>query len=169
MAFTELQNLWWERIFERDRDEFAFGDTLDVKTGLILVILIFLAGESAEFLRSSVTLPVRCLQYFSVGSLIIGGVYAVLELWPRKFLKEAEPQEYDNRRGLLTAYYSDEPDAENFALMMAIEERVEASHARISKNSANNRKKSKLLNKAFYFVILSLAANLTTLVMRLFQ
>jgi hypothetical protein len=42
MAITELKKLWLERIFERDREEFTFGDTLDVKTGLILVILIFL-------------------------------------------------------------------------------------------------------------------------------
>ena len=168
MAFRELQRFWWEKIFERDRDEFAFGDTLDVKTGLILVILIFLAGQSAEYLRSSVTLPERCLQYLSVASLIVGGVYAVLELWPRKFLKEAKPQEYDNRLELLTAYYADEPDTETFALTMAFEERVEAAHKRISENSANNRKKFKLLNKSFYFVIFSLAANLTTLVMHLF-
>ncbi len=168
MAFMELQKLWWERIFERDRDEFSFGDTLDVKTGLILVILIFLAGQSTEFFRSSITFFERCLQYLSIVSLIIGGAYAVLELWPRSFLKEAEPQEYDNRLALLTAYYADEPDAD-FALTMAFEERVEAAHKRISRNSANNKRKSKLLNQSFYFVIFSLAANLTTVVMRLFQ
>ncbi len=169
MAFTELQGLWWERVFERDRDEFSFGDTLDVKTGLILVILIFLAGQSANFLSASVTTLEKYLQYLSIVSLIVGGAYAVLELWPRKFLKEAEPQEYDRRLELLAKYYADEPNTSNFVLTMALEERIETAHKRISKNSSHNTKKSRLLNRSFYFVIFSLAANLATLAMRLFR
>lgn len=167
MAFTGMKELWWERIFERDREVFTDKDTFDVKTGLILVILFFLAGQSTEFLRSGVTHIEKCLQFFSIASLILGGIFAVFELWPRTFYQEAEPQEYDERLALLTKYYADEPGAEEYALTRALEERVEAAHKRIGKNSEINEKKSNLLNKCFYCVAVSLAANLATLVIRL--
>ena len=89
MAFTGMKELWWERIFERDREVFTDKDTFDVKTGLILVILFFLAGQSTEFLRSGVTHIEKCLQFFSIASLILGGIFAVFELWPRTFYQEA--------------------------------------------------------------------------------
>ena len=168
MAFTELQKLWWERIFERDRQVFTDKDTLDVKTGLILVILIFLAGQSAEFLKSSTTFLERFTQYLSITFLIIGGIFAVAELWPRTFFEEAEPQEYEERLSLLKNYYEDEPNPEEFALTRAMEERLEAAHTRIRKNIAINEEKSSLLNRSFYFVVISLAANLAMLAIRLF-
>lgn len=168
MASTELQRLWWQRIFERDREEYTFGDTLDVKTGLILVILIFLTGQSTELFKSSVTYFEKCLQLLSIASLIVGGFFAIFELWPRRFLQEAEPQEYDERLTLLRKYYADEPNAEEYALTKAFEERVVVAHQRIRENSEINGKKSSLLNKSFYCVLLSLAANLATLAMHLF-
>ncbi|MHB1935395.1 MAG: hypothetical protein ACYCOR_02280 [Acidobacteriaceae bacterium] len=168
MAAGEFQKLWWERTFERDREEFTFGDTLDVKTGLILVILIFLAGQSAELFKSSATYFEKCLQLLSSASLIVGGIFAIFELWPREFLQEAEPQDYDERLLLLRKYYSDEPNAEEYALTRAFDERIEAAHKRIMKNSWMNEKKSKLLNTSFYCVLFSLATNLATLAMHLF-
>src|SRR5487761_1825073 len=119
MAFTKLQGLWWARIFERDRQVFTDKDTLDVKTGLILVIFIFLASQSAEFVKSSATSLERYVQYISITFLIVGGIFAVAELWPRTFLEEAEPREYEERLSLLKNYYEDEPNAEEFALTRA--------------------------------------------------
>ena len=168
MAFTELQKLWWERIFERDRQVYTDKDTLDVKTGLILVILIFLAGQSAEFVKSSATCFGRHAQYLSIAFLILGGIFAVLELWPRTFFEEAEPQEYEERLALLRTYYLDEPNPGEYALTRALEERLEATHKRIRRNIAINDKKSNLLNWSFYCAAVSLAANLATLAIRLF-
>ena len=168
MAFTELQRLWWERIFERDRQVFSDKDTLDVKTGLILVILIFLAGQSAEFFKSSAGSAERYVQYLSIASLIVSGIFAVLELWPRTFLEEAEPREYDARLELLESYYEDEPNPKEYAFTRAIEERLEATHKRIRKNMEINERKSNLLNWSFYCAVVSLAANLAVMAIHLF-
>lgn len=168
MALKELQGLWWERVFERDRQVFTDKDTLDVKTGLILVILIFLAGQSAEFFKSSATSLERYVQALSITFLIISGIFAVAELWPRTFFEEAEPQEYEDRLSLLRNYYEDEPNPEEFALTRAFEERLEAAHRRIGKNIAINEEKSSLLNRSFYCAVIALAANLATLAIRLF-
>jgi hypothetical protein len=82
MASQEVLNAIEPLAYERDRQEFALGDTLDIKTGLILAALTFLAIQSGELIHAGLPLGQQVLQYVSVVALIVGGVLATIELWP---------------------------------------------------------------------------------------
>lgn len=88
--------------------------------------------------------------------------------WPRTFLEEAAPQEYEEMPSLLKIYFADEPNPEEFAMTRALEERLEATHTRIRRNTAISEEKSNLLNRGFYCAVISFAANLALLAIRLF-
>jgi hypothetical protein len=85
----------FEYVQERDRAEFALGDTLDVKTGLVLAGLTFLAIQSGDFIKPDLPLSQIVAQAISVLAMIVGGILAVCELWPRDYDREATPEKYE--------------------------------------------------------------------------
>src|ERR1039458_987523 len=92
MASKEIMDLMEPMVFERDRQEFALGDTFDIKTGLILAALTFLAIQSGEFIHGGLSFYCKVAQYVSVGALIIGGILATIELWAIDYEREASPR-----------------------------------------------------------------------------
>ncbi len=63
-----------ERLKDQDEREFALGDTLDIKTSIALVIITFLATQSAEFLKTTLSPYWHIIQRVSVGCIVIAGV-----------------------------------------------------------------------------------------------
>jgi hypothetical protein len=63
MASQDVLNALESLAYERDRQEFALGDTLDVKTGLTMVALTFLAIQSGELIKANMSLA-QCLARF---------------------------------------------------------------------------------------------------------
>lgn len=156
--------------YERDRQEFALGDTLDIKTGLILAALTFLAIQTGDLLKTSTTTLQLSLQGFSILALIFGGALAVAELWPRDYEREATPQKYLDWIASIDKYREDYPDTGTAAITIQklTEERVKAAVSNVQTNLAFNRMKSKLMFASFACVIVSFAVNIAMLVIRLF-
>jgi hypothetical protein len=81
-----------EHLKEQDEREFALGDTLDIKTSIALVIITFLATQSAEFLKASASAPRwHIIQQMSVACLVIAGLLALIELIPRNYRLRMNP------------------------------------------------------------------------------
>ncbi|SRR5258708_7534141 len=80
---------------ERDLQAFTLGDTIDIKAGLILASLTFLAIQSGTLSGSGMTLYQSIVQAVSIIAVVSGGVLTVLVLWPRNYEREAAPDKYD--------------------------------------------------------------------------
>jgi hypothetical protein len=165
MASQEVLNAIEPLAYERDRQEFALGDTLDIKTGLILAALTFLAIQSGDLIHAGLPSCQLVLQYISVAALIFGGVLATIELWPVDYDREATPDMYLN---WLEAQSRGSTGQEAVTSLLT-RERLEWALKRISTNLAANKRKSRFMRWSFLFVVLSFAANVATLVIRLFS
>jgi len=69
-----------EYIYERDRHEFNLGDTLDIKTGLLLASLTFLAIQSGGLIGPGLTFTQSLAQSLAILFQVLGGVFCVAEL-----------------------------------------------------------------------------------------
>ena len=165
MASKEIMDLMEPMVFERDRQEFALGDTFDIKTGLILAALTFLAIQSGEFIHGGLSFYCKVAQYVSVGALIIGGILATIELWPIDYEREASPDKYLDWLERVKESFAGQPEV-NIA-QYATAGRLERALERIKNNVAANKRKSGFMIASFAFIVLSFAANMFTLFMRL--
>jgi len=166
MASQEVLNAIEPMAYERDRQEFALGDTLDIKTGLILAALTFLAIQSGDLIHSSLPLCQQILQYISVAALVGGGVLATLELWPVDYDRESTPDKYIDWLETESQNRGAAGHPESVAAVLA-KGRVQRTIERINTNVIANKRKSKFMRASFLFVVLSFAANVATLFIRL--
>lgn len=153
-----------EYAFQRDLQEFSLGDTLDIKTGLILAALTFLAIQSGEFIKPGLTTAQAALQTLSITCLVISGVFVVCELKPRDYDREPSPDAYLSWIEQLKA---SGVDAAEIPQRIAAH-RLRLANQRVTTNAAINVAKAKWMNLAFWFSIASFALNVITLTMRLF-
>ena len=104
------------------------------------------------------------MQGFSLAAIILGGILAIWELWPRYYLREAKPDKYYGWiQELEQEGQSESTIHEKLAML-----RLEEVRKRIVANAKVNDLKSNLLDASFYCVAVSFAANLLTLAIRLF-
>jgi len=189
MAATEDLRAVESVAFERDQQEFALGDTLDIKTGLILASLTFLAILSGDLMKSSGISHVECwamltdkqpmitgaflqwlAQLVSVLAIIVGGTYSVLVLYPRDYDREPPPSKYVSWIADMEKYRADYPNA-NVQPVTADDltaARIDNAIANVKKNGDNNKRKSSLMFVAFLCTVISFGANVFTLAIRLF-
>jgi len=164
----EINELRERYAVERDDREFSLGDTLDVKTSVILLVVVFLAEQSSHFFESPLTRSEWWMQFVSVASLIVAGIFAVLELCPRDYGTEGSPTRYDEWIEKLKTYYSESDNPDSLVFEQAIKGRAERARERAELNIVANKKKSMFLRVAFWFTVASFSINLATLAMRLF-
>ena len=82
----ETEEIISQYVKSQDDFEVKLGDTLDIKTSIAVVILVFLATQSAGFLAlASIPLHWRNIQIVSAICIGIAGILAVYELLPRKY------------------------------------------------------------------------------------
>ena len=163
MSTFEIIKLQEEYAVKRDAKEFSLGDTLDVKTSIILAVIVFLATQSAGFFQSTLSKWACYLQYASVAALILAGIFAVLELRPREYEQEDTPTRYDEWIEKLRIFYADSENAESQVLEQAIIGRTQRARERAEANILVNKRKSDLLTLAFWLTVASLGLNLATL------
>ena len=188
MATMEVMRAVESAAFERDQQEFALGDTLDIKTGLILAALTFLAIQTGDLMKSAGVSHVQVLatfagnapmssafiqwlaQFVSVLALIVGGIYSILVLKPRDYDREPPPNKYMNWIRDTDKYRETYPEAEvePVTAEKLNAKRIENAIANVQNNIAHNTLKSNLMFKAFTCAAVAFAANVLTLAMRLF-
>lgn len=156
-----------EYVFERDRHEFGLGDTLDIKTGLILASLSFLALQSGSLIAGLRSIPQTIAQIISIVAVLAGGASSVLELWPRSYDREAMPDSYDGWLAEMEGFRELHPGGSELSTEVHLA-RLKAAKERVRTNSRINTKKSTLMFYAFYCLVVAFAANVVTLAMHLF-
>lgn len=164
MASQEVLQAMAPVIYERDRQEFSLGDTLDIKTGLILAALTFLAIQSGELIHFGLPTIQKVIQYISIAALVIGGTFATLELWPSQYEREASPNKYLRWLEVESEKLKRNPEAVSALLSNS---RLERTLERVSNNLLVNTKKSKFMMASFVCALASFAANVATLFIRL--
>jgi len=163
--FTAIEELKMERVNEIVGREFALADTLDVKTSIVLAIVVFLATQSDSFFHAGLLPHIIMLQYVSIGAQVVAGLCAVFALRPRKYGAEREITGYDKWIDTIRDNHSE--DAEGTALRVIIEKRANRAKQRAERYVARNEEKARLLGLAFYFTAGATILNLATLVSRL--
>jgi hypothetical protein len=155
-----------EHLKDQDEREFALGDTLDIKTSIALVIITFLATQSAEFLKGTLSPAWHTIQRLSVGCIVIAGVLALLELIPRGYRLRMTPDKFlewiKQTREFYAAQGASDPDSSTAERISAVE--TMKSKDRFTVNSAINDTKASLMAWSFYFTMTAVGLNLATLV-----
>lgn len=167
MASQEVLQAFESMVCERDRQEFALGDTLDIKTGLILAALTFLAIQSSDLIHNGLSSYCKVAQGVSVVALIIGGIFVTLELWPSDYAREANPAKYQEWLAEMEKFQQQNPD-EPMTPEKLRAARVDSALKSVATNSAINKKKSNLMLYAFTCTMVAFAVNVITLAIRLF-
>lgn len=72
-AADELNRVIIEHLPAQDELEFELGDTLDIKTSIVLVVIVFLAAQSGAFLAQSMPRHWHCIQMLSAACLVAAG------------------------------------------------------------------------------------------------
>jgi hypothetical protein len=166
MQSAELHKLLKEHTLERDRVELSTGDVLDVKAGLLLIMLIFLAQQIGTVFQGSLSTSQRLLEAVSITGLVIGGLLAIVQLLPKKYSVLSSPSKYEKWLYELRKHYAADTNPEAEVLVLA--ERTEISQAieRVQKNEALNKGKVRLIKICFFCVMASFAANIATIAFR---
>ena len=155
-----------ERLHEQDEREFALGDTFDIKTSIALVIITFLATQSADFLKTSLSVSFHRVQIASVICIVGAGILTLFELFPRKYRLRMAPDKFlqwvDETKKHYGANGEADPVSSTVERIHNVE--IETIKDRIASNSAINEKKSRLMEWSFYFVMAAVILNLSTLI-----
>lgn len=160
---NDYEQIISEHVKAQDQLEFELGDTIDIKTSIVLVIIIFLATQIGGFFASS-SMPLhwRILQIISAVSLTAAGMSCLFELWPKNYKARTDSADFVEWVERTAKYYR----AASLDSKVAEEIRTkefEKAKDRVANNSFVNAFKLKAMHWAFRFTALSLFLNLTTL------
>jgi hypothetical protein len=166
LALTkEYEQLIADNLKFQNEIQYELGDTLDIKTSIALVVIIFLAEQSGKFLESPIPLHWHNIQEASVAGLVIAGVLAVYELFPRIYKVGLEPPQFlkwANETKDICA-----KDGSTNSISECIEhirtKSIEIERKRFTTNSKHNAKKSKVVEWLFFLTMGALIFNLATL------
>lgn len=165
----ELMKSLLEYSADRAKKEFDLGDTLDVKTGLILAALTFLAIQSGDFIKEG-HMPIQQVvaQAISVLAMIVGGGLCGFELWPRDYDREPQPIKYKAWIEETAAGMAEHPEWRPVTPEALISARLNSAISSVDTNLKINKEKSTFMFVAFGCALVAFAANIVTLAMRLF-
>jgi hypothetical protein len=152
-----------ERLNAKDELTYQRGDTLDVKGSIVLVVVTFLAGQSADLLaKGNLSSIGKAAQIVAAISVAFAGILVWAELWPRGYEVEAA-EKLPEWKAELEQFYEDDPDASAKVSAVLIAGIAERTTERIYANDAINKTRSNLLLGSYIFATLSLGINLLTL------
>ena len=151
-----------ERLNAKDELTYQRGDTLDVKASIVLVVVTFLAGQSADILaKGNLTHLGKVVQIVSAVSIALAGILVWGQLWPREYEVEAA-EKLPQWKQDLEAFYSQDSNASATVAALLVEGIIARTIERIYVNSAINKRRSNLLLWSYIFASLSLGTNLMT-------
>lgn len=152
---------------EQDERELALGDTLDIKTSIVLVIITFLATQSETLLKATEKLRWwHIAQRCSVVFLVIAGLLAIAELIPRKYRFRMPLDEFLPWANGVLDSYKRRPnllDPETEAVAHIENEEIEKAKDRFLANREINDSKSRFMKWSFRATFAALLLNLATL------
>lgn len=148
---------------DRDRMELSLGDTLDVKTGILLAAIAVLGALTSGLLANgSLSKSEEFAQIVSLGMLGVGAFFSVWAIWPRDYLLPELPDAYSKWMSELKRHYQNNPEKADSEFETGI---VSKANERIHRNHKINCVKSRWLYRAFVPTFLALLIDLGTLVL----
>jgi hypothetical protein len=152
-----------ERLNAKDELTYQRGDTLDVKASIVLVVVTFLAGQSADLLAKGNLTPFgKAAQLVAAVFVALAGILVWGQLWPRQYEVEAA-EKLPQWKAELEEFYEGFPDARARVSALLTAGIIERATERIYANDAINKTRSNLLLWSYIFATLSLGINLLTL------
>lgn len=166
MGSDAIRNILKERTLERDRLEFFAGDVLDVKAGLVLVVLTFLAGQASDLFKDAHGCVEITLVSVSLGAVTLGALLALWQWFPVKYGVLSRPIEYRPWLETVLKGHSERkvPEADTVSKLENIE--ISQASERIETNRTLNKNKLRLMKGCFACVFISLLANVAAVAVR---
>ena len=153
-----------EQLLTKDRLLFNLSDTLDMKASVSLIVVTFLAALTADFLAAHMLSDwIRRLQILAAIALAIGGICAMVVLWPRVYAVE-KAEEFGAFWEELVKHYKGADDADQQVKNAYLAGRIKGIKAQISANRQVDDRKSQFLSGAYKCAGVALLLNLITLV-----
>lgn len=177
MSTNSQVTLFREKAYDRllaeisSKDDLAvkLGDTLDVKASILLLVITFLATQTAYFLDKSPTALPHHLLVCSGMLLGCATIAALVELWPRTYMLPLPEKSGVERAAELRDFYGQHEGVEAGVMVAEFtKNQMGWAQSRIASNQAINRNKSKCLEWSFYFTAIAMLLNMVTLLIRLF-
>ncbi len=177
MSDNAIVTVFHDRIYERllqemnSKDDLAIklGDGLDVKASILLLVITFLATQTAYFLdKHAAGLP----HYLLVAAGVLLGcatIAAFVELWPRTYVLPLPEKSGIDRAAELRDFYSQHEGVEADVMVAEFtKNEMGWAQSRISTNQGINHVKARWLEWSFYLTAVAMIFNIATLLMRLF-
>jgi len=161
-----IRKLLTKRTLERDRIEYTVGDVLDVKAGLVLAILVFLAGQAIDLFKDAHESVEISLLAISLVAIIIGAIFALVQWFPRRYSVVSHPAKYRPWLEDLFRRFAAQNVSEADTLEHLEKVELDQASSRIDINIRHNRKKMLMMKGCFACVFISLFANLATVAVR---
>jgi hypothetical protein len=157
-----------ERLTDRASQLSAQSDTLDVKASILLVVVTFLAGQSADLLSKHHNGWVHWEQIVCIVLQIGAGVLLALQLRITSYDVELS-ETYPKWRDELSTYYANDAKKDENVLRDLQKGIIQRSVVRLEKTRKSNEQKATLVNLTFWVTLVSLACNLAALAPLLFS
>jgi hypothetical protein len=158
------QEFLFEQFSEEAERSFAFADTLDLRANIWLVIITFLAAQSAYFIGKGIPHAWLLAQYASAALMIMAGIATMVELYPRTYLRFSPSNgALERRLTFLRGYYEGLANADELALAQLLIDEIGWARERTTHNNRHNNSKTWLLQWAFWLAVCAFVINLLTL------
>lgn len=159
-----IENMLFTEYMDEASYSISLGDTLDMKANIWLVVITFLATQTAYFMSKSSHGWAFWGQLVSAVFLIISGLLCLWELMPRNYLL-FRPSEGAIQKKLekLRAEHTGSPDKEKLVEAALVNAQVEWAKERIAANMAINTRKSTLIDWSFRLAAIAFIINFVTL------
>jgi hypothetical protein len=161
----EIEQIILDNLQSQNELEYQLGDTLDIKTSIVLVVITFLATLSSGLLTTQMPRHWHNIQLASVGCLIFAGLLSVWELIPRTYKVGLAPDKFfEWVQGVKTFYGAEGvSDPDERSLEFIHRKRIDQLRARFTHNRTINAMKSNVVTCVFILTFASLILNLSTL------
>ena len=160
----DIQNMELHQLMDKDRLLFNLSDTLDMKASVSLILITFLATQTAELFRIE-QLPalLHWLQFLSALGLFAATISAIVVLWSRKWSVE-KSEKFPEWRAKLQEYFRDQDDADQKIADQYLAGRIEGLKRQIEENRKLDDQKSRALSWSYRFFATALCLNMVTLI-----
>jgi hypothetical protein len=159
-----IESMLFDGYMKEAEYSITLGDTLDMKANIWLVVITFLATQTAYFLSKELSVCLFWGQVASAFLLVIAGLLSLWELMPRDYLL-FRPSEGAIQRKLekLRNEHKESTDEEKLVEAAIMNAQMEWAKERIEFNMRINRKKSALIDWSFWLAAAAFVINFVTL------
>jgi hypothetical protein len=156
-----IENMLLDEYMKEAEYSISLGDTLDMKANIWLVVITFLATQTAYFLSKGLLGCVFWGQVVSAFLLVIAGLLSLWELMPRDYLLFRPSEGAIQRK--LEKLRNDHKDNEKLIESEIMNAQMLWAKERTEVNMGINEKKSALICWSFWLAAVAFVINFATL------